>query len=151
QGDGARRARRGQCAADEFCGAPGVADDRGSQPADRPVDGIADGDRGAERQGSKAPYQRIPRAQNRQGEAEDMSARPNISTSAGSAAAPLRAISFGNPAVNIERRDDGTIYLRPKAKLGDYPARLTDRLHHWASVEPNRVFMAERNAARGWR
>lgn len=79
-----------------------------------------------------------------------MSAKPNPSASTHSAH-PLRAISFGNPDVTVERRDDGTIYLRPKAQLGDYPLRITDRLHHWASAEPNRVFMAERNAARGWR
>src|SRR4051812_48288264 len=79
-----------------------------------------------------------------------MSAQPNKSAS-NSHAHPLRAISFGNPDVTVERRDDGTIYLRPKAQLGDYPVRITDRLHHWANAEPNRVFMAERNAARGWR
>lgn len=73
-------------------------------------------------------------------------------TSARSASThPLRAISFGNPDVTVERRDGGTIYLRPKAQLGDYPVRITDRLHHWAGAEPNRAFMAERNAARGWR
>ncbi|MGX9429229.1 MULTISPECIES: feruloyl-CoA synthase [Bradyrhizobium] len=64
---------------------------------------------------------------------------------------PLRAISFGNPAVIIERRDDGTIYLRPRSKLLDYPQRITDRLHHWAKVEPRRVFMAERAADGAWR
>lgn len=85
-----------------------------------------------------------------------MSAKPSPSTSTDSAARagsahPLRAISFGNPDVTVERRDDGTIYLRPKARLGDYPVRITDRLHHWANAEPNRIFMAERNAARGWR
>ncbi len=79
-----------------------------------------------------------------------MSAKPNVSP-VDSSAHPLRAISFGNPAVNVERRDDGTIYLRPKIPLGDYPVRLTDRLHHWASAEPNRVFMAERDAGGGWR
>src|SRR6266567_1414622 len=83
-----------------------------------------------------------------------MSAKPNPSTEstarAGSAH-PLRAISFGNPAVSIERRDDGTIYLRPKATLGDYPVRITDRLHHWAKAAPERVFMAERDASGGWR
>src|SRR5258707_2149873 len=81
-----------------------------------------------------------------------MSAKPNMSGPAESGDAhPLRAISFGNPAVSIDRRDDGTIYLRPKAQLGDYPVRITDRLHHWASAEPNRVFMAERDASGGWR
>jgi len=67
------------------------------------------------------------------------------------ARAPLRPISFGRPQVRIERSDDGTIYVRPTAALVDYPRRLTDRLHHWAGVEPNRVFMAERAADGGWR
>src|ERR1700710_1177787 len=85
-----------------------------------------------------------------------MSAKPNMipaasgaSTKAG-AVHPLRAISFGDPAVSIDRRDDGTIYLRPKIALGDYPVRITDRLHHWAAAEPNRVFMAERDGSE-WR
>ena len=69
----------------------------------------------------------------------------------GAAGHPLRAISFGTPAINVERRADGTIYLRPKAPLTDYPVRLTDRLHHWAGVEPGRVFMAERTKSGGWR
>jgi feruloyl-CoA synthase len=87
-----------------------------------------------------------------------MSAKPNPSVAAGNGDAPtpadkahpLRAISFGDPAVSIDRRDDGTIYLRPNVALGDYPVRLTDRLHHWAALEPNRIFMAERDAG-GWR
>ena len=83
-----------------------------------------------------------------------MSAKSSISsetTARTGSAHPLRAISFGNPAVTIDRRDDGTIYLRPKAKLSDYPVRLTDRLHHWAKAAPERVFMAERDASGGWR
>src|SRR5437588_2240436 len=80
-----------------------------------------------------------------------MSAQPNMSATDAKGAAPLRAISFGDPAVAIERKDDGTIYLRPKRALGEYPVRLTDRLHHWAKAEPNRIFMAERDAGRGWR
>ncbi len=82
-----------------------------------------------------------------------MSAQPNTRSVPGgtSEAHPLRAISFGDPAVSINRRDDGTIYLRPKTALGDYPVRLTDRLHYWAKAEPNRIFMAERDASGGWR
>jgi feruloyl-CoA synthase len=82
-----------------------------------------------------------------------MSAQANIpaETPRPAGAYPLRAISFGTPAVNVERRADGTIYLRPKMPLGDFPARITDRLHHWAQAAPNRVFMAERNAGGGWR
>src|SRR5258708_31011207 len=82
-----------------------------------------------------------------------MSAKPNtMSVPAGSAKAhPLRAISFGDPAITIDHRDDGTIYLRPTTALGEYPDRLTDRLHHWADAEPNRVFIAERDASGGLR
>jgi feruloyl-CoA synthase len=81
-----------------------------------------------------------------------MSAKPNMSVLAGSSEAyPLRPISFGDPAVSIDRRNDGTIYLRPKIALGEYPDRLTDRLHHWAKAEPNRIFMAERDTGGLWR
>jgi feruloyl-CoA synthase len=76
-----------------------------------------------------------------------MTAKPDIAVTSG----PLRAISFGDPDVSVERRADGTIYLRPKRPLGAYPVRLTDRLHHWARLEPNRVFMAERSPGGGWR
>ena len=80
-----------------------------------------------------------------------MSAKPTMSVPAARSYAPLRPISFGDPAVSIDRRDDGTIYLRPKIALGEYPLRLTDRLHHWAKAEPNRIFMAERAAGGLWR
>ena len=59
-----------------------------------------------------------------------MSAKPDMSASTDSAARaghPLRPISFGTPAVHVERRADGTIYLRPKAQLHDYPVRITRR------------------------
>ena len=87
-----------------------------------------------------------------------MSAQPNMiaATAAGETGRtaslhPLRAISFGDPAVSIERKTDGTIYLRPTRALADYPVRITDRLHHWASIAPDRVFMAERDGSASWR
>jgi feruloyl-CoA synthase len=80
-----------------------------------------------------------------------MSAKPSTSAPTKRSDAPLRAISFGDPAVTIERKSDGTIYLRPRRALGEYPRRLTDRLHHWAKAEPDRVFMAEREPGGGWR
>ena len=88
-----------------------------------------------------------------------MSAQPHIAKTAATndaparaaTAHPLRAISFSDPTVSVERRADGTIYLRPKKALGEYPVRLTDRLHHWAKATPSCVFMAEREGGRGWR
>jgi feruloyl-CoA synthase len=86
-----------------------------------------------------------------------MSAKPNtipagksLAPDRADAVHPLRAISFGDPAVTIDRRGDGTIYLRPKIALGGYPVRITDRLHYWAGMEPERIFMAERDGG-GWR
>ena len=78
-----------------------------------------------------------------------MSRRQNASARAG--AHPLRAISFGNPAVTVERRDDGTIYLRPKAPLGDYP-----RAHHRPPASLGRSRAESRlhgraRRQRGWR
>src|SRR5258708_9809356 len=80
-----------------------------------------------------------------------MSAKPNMSVPTARSDAPLRPISFGVPAVSIDRRDDGTIYLRPKIALGEYPARLPDRVPQWAKAEPTRIFMAERAGNSGWR
>src|SRR5581483_1072317 len=157
EGAGTCRTHRLQCAADQFRRAAGAADDRGIQPADRVVDGVADGDGGAERQRGKKAHSRLPRAQDRQGETGvEMSAQQTIAREAESAARAgtshsLRAISFGDPAVSIDRKPDGTTYLRPLRALPDYPVRITDRLHHWASIAPDRVFMAEREGGRGWR
>src|SRR5689334_1923823 len=51
----------------------------------------------------------------------------------------------------VERRDDGTLFARSPHRLGPYPARITDRLEHWARVAPNRIFLADRRATAGWR
>ena len=71
--------------------------------------------------------------------------------SSGVSSSPLRPISFSDPKVTVDRRADGTIYLRPQQALVEYPARLTDSLHHWAAVAPERLFMAERDHHGGWR
>ena len=70
--EGAGTGGTGGCerAADQFRRAAGVADDRGGQSADRPADGIPDGDGGAERQRGKAPHSRVSRPQDRKGEAD---------------------------------------------------------------------------------
>ncbi len=62
-----------------------------------------------------------------------------------------RAVRLCAPEVIVDRRDDGTIHLRSPHALGDYPDKLTDRLVHWATVAPDRVFMADRGADGQWR
>jgi feruloyl-CoA synthase len=48
-------------------------------------------------------------------------------------------------------RDDGSLLLTPRAPLGAYPLRLTDCLVKWASVAPQRTFVARRGARGDWR
>jgi len=54
-------------------------------------------------------------------------------------------------ATQFERRDDGSIILRPVRELGPYPLRLVDSLEHWAGVAPHRVLVARRDASGEWR
>jgi feruloyl-CoA synthase len=81
-----------------------------------------------------------------------MSAKPNMSARPIPPRAPiipLRPISFGTPAVHVERRGDGTIYLRPKAQLLDYPCASPIDCIIGPRTAPDRVFMAERNGGTG--
>jgi len=66
-------------------------------------------------------------------------------------AAPIREVPLGTNDVQLERRADGAILLRSPHLLGAYPARLTERLAHWAREAPARDFLAQRDAAGSWR
>ncbi|HVV61578.1 MAG TPA: feruloyl-CoA synthase [Pseudolabrys sp.] len=66
-------------------------------------------------------------------------------------AAPLRPVRLGPPDAVVERKRDGTIYIRASAKLGQYPDQLTAPLVHWAKAAPDRVFLAQRDANGAWR
>ena len=67
------------------------------------------------------------------------------------ASAPVRPVKMWNPSVVTESGPGGALYVRAAQTLGPYPARLTDRLEHWAKEAPDRVFMAQRNASGAWR
>jgi len=49
-----------------------------------------------------------------------------------------------------EQRADGALVLRSTEALADYPARLTDRLEHFAATAPERTFAAQRGADGEW-
>jgi feruloyl-CoA synthase len=66
-------------------------------------------------------------------------------------AAPVRPVHLGPRDVTVERRRDGTIHLRSPHTLAPYPAKLSERLEHWATTTPERVFLAQRDANGGWR
>jgi feruloyl-CoA synthase len=56
---------------------------------------------------------------------------------------------FNVPAVVLERRDAGVSILRSTTPLHAYPRALTERLVHWATKAPDRVFLAQRSAGAG--
>jgi feruloyl-CoA synthase len=64
---------------------------------------------------------------------------------------PLRPVRLAAADVVIERRPDGAILMRSPHPLPPYPDTLTDRLEHWAKAAPERIFLAQRDAAGGWR
>ncbi|MDF2467522.1 MAG: trans-feruloyl-CoA synthase, partial [Ramlibacter sp.] len=55
-----------------------------------------------------------------------------------------RALTFGVKRVTLRDGGPGVHYLRADQPLRDYPARLADRLRHWAETAPDRTFMARR-------
>ncbi|MFZ0114482.1 MAG: feruloyl-CoA synthase [Xanthobacteraceae bacterium] len=64
--------------------------------------------------------------------------------------APARPLRLGPRDFTLDRKSDGTIYIRSPHKLDPYPDKLTERLVHWASRTPDRVYMADRVDS-GWR
>jgi feruloyl-CoA synthase len=46
--------------------------------------------------------------------------------------------------VNLRDGAPGVHYLSAEQALQDYPARMTDRLQHWAETAPGRIFIARR-------
>jgi feruloyl-CoA synthase len=64
---------------------------------------------------------------------------------------PLRPVRLGPRDVKMEQRPDGTIYLQSPHALPPYPAKLTQRLEHWAAAAPQRSFLAQRRETGEWR
>jgi feruloyl-CoA synthase len=64
---------------------------------------------------------------------------------------PLRSVKLGPREVTIERRSDGAMLMRSPHPLPPYPRTLGERLTHWAQATPERIFLAQRDAAGAWR
>jgi feruloyl-CoA synthase len=62
-----------------------------------------------------------------------------------------RDVRFGPRDVTMSRDEHGVIYVRPVHPLGPYPAKLTEKLDHWATKTPDRVFMGQRDGSGNWR
>jgi feruloyl-CoA synthase len=65
--------------------------------------------------------------------------------------APFRPVRLGPRDFVLDNNPDGTILIRSPHPLGAYPAKLTERLVHWADRAPDRTFMAQRDDQGVWR
>ena len=63
---------------------------------------------------------------------------------------PVRPVCVASLGAILDRRANGVIYVRSPKPLGEYPARVTDRLDYWAAHTPERVFLAQRGASGNW-
>lgn len=52
--------------------------------------------------------------------------------------------------LDCETRSDGSILIRQRAELPQWPRCMTERFMHWAKVDPDRLWMAERDAQGEW-
>ena len=66
-----------------------------------------------------------------------------------SLAARYRPVALGSPEVHIEERA-GSVYLNAREPLASLPARLLDRLLHWAEVRAEHTFVARRGSDGQW-
>ena len=65
--------------------------------------------------------------------------------------ARVREVPLGPDDVELARRADGAILLRSPHPLSAHPARLTERLAHWARETPAQRFIAQRDDSGNWR
>lgn len=59
-------------------------------------------------------------------------------------------IPFAPRALEVERKWDGTLYLRSRLPPAPYPTQLSEWLRRWAKERPRQPFLAERVPG-GWR
>ena len=59
-----------------------------------------------------------------------------------------RQVSIGHPQVQVSETD-GVLRMLPLEPLAPLPARLLDRLLHWARVRPHTTFIAAREPSGG--
>jgi feruloyl-CoA synthase len=67
------------------------------------------------------------------------------------AARRTRSVRLATPALVVERRADGVLYVRSSKPLPAYPRAITERLDYWAERAPDRLYLAQRGADGGWR
>lgn len=62
----------------------------------------------------------------------------------------FKQVAFGPTKTSKTLYADGSIRLRLEQPLGEFPEKLTDKLVYWAQTQPDRTFLARRNATGDW-
>ncbi|MFN3230684.1 MAG: feruloyl-CoA synthase [Alphaproteobacteria bacterium] len=65
-------------------------------------------------------------------------------------AAPFLPVNHAEARASMTRRDNGEIIVEAGYPLGDYERNIVSYLHDWADREPDRVWMAQRDATGAW-
>ena len=63
----------------------------------------------------------------------------------------MRPVRIGPYDTVVRHGDGGTLYMESPHALGAYAEKITERLEHWASVAPDRTYLAERDGSGGWK
>src|SRR3954469_18661891 len=66
------------------------------------------------------------------------------------AGAPRPPAPLAPAEADIEKRADGTLYLRGRP-LGEYHGKISQALERWAQETPDRFFLAQRDNNDRWR
>jgi feruloyl-CoA synthase len=64
---------------------------------------------------------------------------------------PFLDLALAEPAVEVERRKNGETLLRSSVQLASFPRHVCEYLLRWASAQPERSFLAERETSGVWR
>ncbi len=62
-----------------------------------------------------------------------------------------RPVRLGDFSAELKPGANGICYINSRSALGEYPRSIIDRLDHWATQAPDRVFLADRVDGGPWR
>lgn len=63
---------------------------------------------------------------------------------------PFLEIPTGKTDIQMEVRDNGSIYLKSRVALKQHPVKITERLQYWAQQAPQRIFLGQRGKDGAW-
>ncbi|UVM52907.1 feruloyl-CoA synthase [Pseudomonas sp. B21-015] len=82
----------------------------------------------------------------------EVSVEPQSQSVLSTAAQPIyRRVSIGRAPIQVREDESGILHMQALEPLSPLPQRLLDRLVHWASICPEKTFIAARQQGGEWR